>query len=49
MNGWEQLMVPRFKCGHERTPMNSYSEGKYARCKRCKDNQARNYRREHGR
>ena len=37
--GWIGLMVPRFKCGHERNEANSYvawtGHGYYARCKFC--------------
>ena len=33
--GWIGLMVPRFKC--EKTPANSYSAGRWTRCKFCHD------------
>jgi hypothetical protein len=35
--GWADLAVKRFKCGHEKTPANIYSAGKYTRCKFCHD------------
>ena len=34
---WSGLALPRFKCGHEKTERNSYTAGKYPRCKTCHD------------
>lgn len=34
---WRGLMVPRFKCGHEKVEWNIYAAGKYSRCKLCQD------------
>lgn len=38
---WTDLMVKRFKCGHEKTPWNTYAcvvDGRdYGRCKKCQD------------
>jgi len=35
MKGWEQLLVKRFVCGHEKIQTNTWKAGKYTRCKRC--------------
>lgn len=35
LGSWSQLLVPRFKCGHEKTPANSVTAGDYPRCKTC--------------
>jgi hypothetical protein len=34
-SGWMMLSVPRFKCGHEKTPQNSHKAGQWTRCKTC--------------
>jgi hypothetical protein len=39
---WAQLLVPRFACGHEKTPANSYQAGEFARCKACHDGKRKN-------
>jgi hypothetical protein len=53
MSGWEQLVVKRFKCGHAKTPENTYSAGfspagyPLTRCKQCHRTLMRQWYRDH--
>jgi hypothetical protein len=52
MNGWEQLVIPRFICGHPKTPDNTYLAGggrktPWTRCKQCHKERMKNWWRTH--
>ena len=44
---WLDLMVPRFRCGHEKTPANTVDYSGQVRCRTCKFSNDRSWLKRH--